>query len=242
MKRNASILAALLILALVFTGYAPAARGASAKATGLLTETEAMMGTLENGVYENLFLHLRFAPGDEWTFFDRDELMKANGQVAGLLEDEDMAEQLAEAMEEGRTFYTMYAQNPRGETSSVLFQRLSATEALFGQEQATLEASMEPSIRQLESMGLTDVTGEIETVTIGGQEHPCLRIRGTLYGTTVLSDSTAIKNNNYLAMVNITCFSEKSLKAIYDAWQEPEGEKMEGNVFTDRAPGSGKKG
>ena len=29
MKRNASILAALLILALVFTGYAPAARGAS---------------------------------------------------------------------------------------------------------------------------------------------------------------------------------------------------------------------
>ena len=226
MKRTTCLIAALLALALVFTGYGFAPSNSVApKATAEPAATpEEMMGTLEEkeNAYVNPFLALRFAPGDDWTFFDREQLLEANGAVSGLLTDEDMAEQLEAAMEEGKTFYTMYAANESGETCSMMFQRLSAAEALFGQARATLEASLEPSVAQMESMGLTGVTGEVGTVTIDGTEYPCLQIRGKLGGRTICSDTLAFKEGNVLAWINITALTQKNLGRIYDAWQAVE--------------------
>ena len=95
MKRTTCLIAALLALALVFTGYGFAPSNSVApKATAEPAATpEEMMGTLEEkeNAYVNPFLALRFAPGDDWTFFDREQLMEANGAVSGLLTDEDMA-------------------------------------------------------------------------------------------------------------------------------------------------------
>ena len=126
-------------------------------------------------------------------------------------------------MEEGRTFYTMYASGPQGENTSMMFQRLTAAEALFGKARATLEASVEPSLKQLESMGLTNLTSEIKDVEIGGKTLPCLQIQGEISGVTLLSHSVAMIEDGYLSMINMTAFSQEGMDALYNGWHSANG-------------------
>lgn len=162
-----------------------------------------IMGTFDEGsnTYKNDFIGFGCKLGDEWEVFNREQIAQLIGLTAAMINNES----LAELMTNGQTVIIFYAQKDSGSTNiNIGLEDLTVqnNSALSEQQYANLAAPQMAPV--LESMGMTGITTNIETINFAGGEHPAIHISGNLQGVTLHETAVCIKVGSYMAIITIT--------------------------------------
>ena len=154
-----------------------------------------------------------------WQHLDDQQLLEMSGLTADMVKDEEISQALAEAAEEGRVFYALYAASPDSRQNFNLgFEKLNAVQTLAVTEDAYITVA-EPQLKTaLESMGLTDYASERVAVTLGGREMPALRLDGKINGVEIHELVAVCKQNSWMATFAFTSVAEDSLEGMTEEW------------------------
>ncbi len=178
-----------------------------------------LMGRWEGESYINEFLGMKYALPQGWQRLDDEQLLEMSGLTADMIKDEEISQALAEAAEEGKVFYALFAASPDSRQNFNLgFEKLNAVQTLAVTEEAYITVA-EPQLKTaLESMGLTDYVSEQVTVTLGGREMPALRLSGKINGVEIHELVAVCKQNGYIANFSFTSVEEDGLEAMTEEW------------------------
>lgn len=171
------------------------------------SEPEFSLGTVHGNVYENPFIGIGCALGDEWSFFSDEEIMKQNNVAADLAGDEYKKQMLS-----ADVIYDMFASHSNQvSTIGVNLEKINKLKLSALDVDSYLEEAV-PSIKQsLGNMGFVNITHSIESVKIDSTDFTCLNVVSELGEFKMYQTIVAIKCNGYLASVT---FSGDSPEAI----------------------------
>ena len=180
---------------------------------------EELLGRWEGESYVNEFLGMKYALPQGWQRLDDEQLLEMSGLTADMVKDEEISQALAEAAEEGRVFYALFASSADSrQTFNLGFEKLNAVQTLAVTEDAYI-AVAEPQLKTaLESMGLTDYASERVAVTLGGREMPALRLDGKINGMDIHELVAVCKQNGYMATFSFSSAAEDNLDAMTEGW------------------------
>lgn len=162
-----------------------------------------IMGTFNEGTntYKNDFIGLSCKVGNEWEVFNREQIAQLLGLTAAMVNNETLAELLTS----GQTVIVFYAQKDSGATNiNIGLEDLGAMYGSTLDEQQYANLAAPQMAPMLESMGMTGVTTNIETINFAGSEHPAIHVSGSLQGVTLHETAVCIKVGNYMAIITIT--------------------------------------
>ena len=182
-------------------------------------EADELLGRIdEAGDYVNEFLNLKFHAEDDWTFLSREEILEMNGFTAALISDEELAESMQKALEDGTSVACMSAMAPLGSPNVNLnLQRMDGA-AAFINEQAYLELIAMQLESTLASVGGKNCEYEITTVQMAGEEVPCIQLYWELYTIPVYQCAAIQKADNYMAVITATSMSEGEAEQLMGNW------------------------
>ncbi len=165
------------------------------------------LGTVHGNVYENPFIGIGCALGDEWTFFSDEEIMKQNNVAADLAGNEYKTQLLT-----ADVIYDMFASHSsRACTVGVNLERINKIKLSVLDVESYLEDAV-PSLKQgLGNMGFTKITHNIGSVEIDSVDFTCLNVSSELGELKMYQTIVAIKCNGYLACVTVSADSDKSI-------------------------------
>lgn len=217
MKKKLSVIAPILIMLLLFTACGE--QGISGKITGAkesaasesaAPEAEFKLGDVEGGTYENVYFGIGCTLDDSWTYYGDDMIAELNGLVTESISDEEV---LA-ALEEGRTFYDMYAASD--EQLSTINVVIEDTGLALINEEDFAEQSIDDTKKVLEAGGMTNVSIETTKLTFAGKERSALSIYAEMQGMTIYQKGIVMKKGRYLAFVTLASFNEDKTDALLE--------------------------
>ncbi|MBR7081663.1 MAG: S-layer homology domain-containing protein [Oscillospiraceae bacterium] len=193
---------------------------ASARISFSMSETDKLIGRVEDGKrYVNDALKLSFNKPDSWIILSDKEVLELFGVVTDIITDKSFAEEFEKKLEAGDVSCLFYAKSADSTANTnITVMRLSGLEVLIGEEEIAL-ASKEDVIADFSNIGITNISGDVSTVKIGGQEHFALKIKGSLGDSTIYSHTIMIRSGVNLFILNITTLSQEAMDDIYASWQ-----------------------
>ena len=145
-------------------------------------------GTVEDDRYENTFLGYG-CQLEGWHFYDDDQLAALNASA-----DSTMLVDMGAESDDGM------------QTLSVQFQKLSEP----AEEAALLESIVPTMPDALLAAGYENLKIEQETVSLGGEEHACLSIIGSIQGVAVHQLQVVVSCGEYMAYLSATGYLSDS--------------------------------
>ena len=198
MKKTGSIILSLLL-------------ALSLAACGISASAAPIHGTVTGQRYENAALGIGCELPESWSYASEEELAALIGQTAELF-DEKQGTKLAEL----DIFYDMMALGPDGMNSvNVVVQNLGLA-GLTATEAQVADASVEAGVQGQEIGGITTVSVERNTVTLGGVEHEGLRMVGEYQGIPVYTQQIVFKSGTHAAAVTLATFLEDGTAELAD--------------------------
>ena len=113
-----------------------------------------------------------------------------------------MGDAYAQAIANADTFFDMYVMDAYGNSVNIVVEKLSTTDALQHTEESIARAAVTPTKDALTSMGCTNVTSNLTTITIAGKAHHGIAVSAQNSGVTIYEKVAIIKMDRYA--VNIT--------------------------------------
>lgn len=225
MKQKLSLIALILAALLLFTACGSQG-GVSGKITGTDAspapesaepETEFKMGDVVGGAYENAYFGIGCTLDDSWTYYGDDMIAELNGLVTESISDEE----ILAALEEGRTFYDMYAaSDTQFSTINVVIE--NAGLALINEE-AFVEQAVGDTKKVLEASGMANVSIETTKLTFAGKERFALSIYAEMQDMAIYQKGIVMKKGRYLAFVTLASFNEDKTGELLELFY-PVGE------------------
>ncbi len=160
-------------------------------------EKLASPGSINGNVYKSNFAGIGFNLPENWVFLTEDELKELN-QISTNL----MGDAYAAAIANADIFYDMHAMDSYGNSVNIVFEKLSLADALQHTEESIARAAVDPTKDALASMGCTNVTSNLTTITITGKTHHGIAVSAQSNGVTIYEKVAIIKMDRYV--VNIT--------------------------------------
>ena len=173
----------------------------------------------ESGDYVNKFLNLKFHPEEGWTFLSKEEILAMNGITTALISDEELADSMKKALEDGTSISCMSVMDPSGSPNVNLnLQKLEDYISALVNEESFLEIIALQLENTLASVGGKNCEYEITTVQMAGEDVPCITLSWELYGLPVYQCATVKKVDNYMAIITATSMADDSAEQLMSNW------------------------
>ena len=172
------------------------------------------VGATLNNTYENEYFGIGITLDDNWVFSTQEEINEINGFVQDTLDDDAYVE----ALESGIVYTDMYAHDIDSQfTINTTIERLNALSTFTIDEEKYIDLSMENADLKgvLEGMGFEISLVEKGSVTIAGEEHPCVAIEGSIQGIDFFEKVTVIKEGNYIMGITISALMDNIIDDIF---------------------------
>lgn len=192
--KNLSALALVLVLLLSLIGCGGKDDEGSQK-------KEYTPATVENNVYTSRFAGLTAVLDENWTVLNDEEI----AQIVGFSIDMTDDAALKESLSNGKTIYDMYAMATDSSTLNITIGDLGAIYGKLLDMKTLAQSSAEQLVPAFESMGFTDVTAEVSTVSFAGAEQAAIILQGNYQGVTMYERLVCMKVDDYV--LNITACS-----------------------------------
>ncbi len=161
------------------------------------SDPQTLLGSVENNVYKNDFLGLRFTLPENWVFYTEDEIRELNNLTTQYF-DEDAKKQI----ENATLIYNMNASHPESGCSTNLnMEKLSTAQLGYLNIEASLKAQFDMMKNAYENIGYTDVEISYQKVSVSGKELDGVRLTANLFGVKYYGTSFSFRKDNYLANV-----------------------------------------
>ncbi len=177
-----------------------ASEAATADASAEEDSNESISGSISGNTYENKYFNVKYTLGDNYRFATEDEIKTLNSALGDLdaIKDNKAAKK---ALDEGAVMTVAYAMDStKGKTLTVVIQSVNSIVGSLINEEAILTAGKADVEKGLEAQGLSNVTSEVENVTFLGEEHPSLKITGTINGAVLNERMVCLVKGNYIIL------------------------------------------
>ena len=192
--KNLSAFALALVLLLTLVGCGGKDDGGSQK-------KEYAPATVENNVYTSQFAGLTATLDESWTVLNDEEI----AQIVGFSIDMTDDAALKESLGSGKTIYDMYAMATDSSTLNITVGDLGAIYGKLLDMKTLAQSSAEQLVPAFESMGFTDVTAEVSTISFAGAEQTTIILQGNYQGVPMYEQLVCMKVDDYV--LNITACS-----------------------------------
>lgn len=193
MKKTRKVLALFLVLLMIL----------SLTGCGGKDDTkEYAAGVVDGSTYTSEFAGITCTLGDSWTFLTQDEI----AQISGIASDMTSDEKLRESLNSGSTIYEMYAMDSDSTSLNVTVGDLGAIYGKILDMKTLAESTAEEFPSAFASMGFSDVTADVTTMTFAGSEQNVILIQGSYQGVTMYERLVCMKVGNYVYSITAACY------------------------------------
>lgn len=175
-----------------------------------------LTGTVNGTTYESRFIGIGCKLDSYWTF-KTDEELRDFGKIAG----DTVGKEYHELLSKSDLFYDMHATGfNKKDSININLQKLSKATV----DKLDLNRNYEkfiPAIKpSIENQGYKNVICELDTITIGDQSFPCMRIEAQhFYDRSKLYKLVfSVKCDIYLANITITTYSMDYIDNLIDCF------------------------
>lgn len=176
-------------------------------------DDERIMGvyTEDTRTYENSFIGIGCKLDAGWDVFSAEQIAELNGLLASQTDDEAIAKQL----ESSGTAMPFYAQKEEGlVTLNITLEDLGLLYGSLLDEKQYAEKSIDQVKPALESMGMSNVTTEIGSITFAGSDHVSISISGSLQGISFYETLVCVKTEKHMALITAGSYMTDTTKDI----------------------------
>ena len=180
---------------------------------------ESNGGTLELGstngaVYENKFIGIGCELDSDWTFYSDEQIEQLNKESSQYISDD-----YAEIIENASLVYDMYAVSANGtDTINVNLEKVDSAQLATLDIEENYKTLSSDLISVYEGMGYTDISYEIEDVSIGGKSFPAMKISTKFSGIDAYFLTLNIKCDGYLACMTIGTFYTDNINTLLESF------------------------
>ena len=174
---------------------------------------EDMLGvyTEDSRTYENSFIGIGCKLDKDWDVFSAEQIAELNGMLASQTNDKALAEQL----ESSGTAMPFYAQKEEGlVTLNITLENLGMLYGSLLDEKQYAEKSIDQVKPALESMGMSNVTTEIGSLSFAGSDHVSITISGSLQGISFYETLVCVKTEKHMAVITAGSYITDTTKDI----------------------------
>ena len=165
-------------------------------------------GVVEGQTYTSQFLGLTCTAPAEYTYLSDEEIAQRNHLAAEAVDDEELAKQMRESLENGNQVQDMYLMTDDGlQTVNVMLVKVSAKGATVDMTAFT-KMGMEQIISGYESADMTDVEASRETVTFMGQQYEGICATAAYHDAPVATVQVCMQVDNYVCVITFTSYVE----------------------------------
>ena len=187
--------------------------------------TEPASGEFSTGIidvdtntWQNLFVGIGCQLDSDWIFLSEEEIRENNENALGA-----MGKDYATAIKNANVFTDMMATRPNGtgnmDSMSITFEKLSSVQKLLT-ETKYAEAGVAGTKGSLESMGMTDVTITVDSMTFAGETHPRMNVTAKYLGRTVYEMVAIVKCGDYMVLFTACTWGTNGCQAILDQFKD----------------------
>ena len=175
-------------------------------------DNEFSLGTVNNNVYENKFIGIGVDLGDEWIFYNEEQIQTVNNytiQMAG--------EEFEEAMKKATIVYDMLALNINGVNSININLEKGNNDQIANLNIRSYLEQVVPMVKDTyENMGFTNIVESYETLKIEDSEFLSLVVNCEFQTIQYRVVSIPIKCNGYISSVSIFTYANTNLDSLFD--------------------------
>lgn len=212
MKKIRLLFAAVLALTMLLAGC------------GADPGREVSLGLITDGVYENEYLDVRFAP-EGWQLYGAEDLQESLKGVTSMLRGTELEKELEDLTQ----VMDMQAIAPNGTTNvNVVYTQMSAVEWAANQalsEEEAMDAVLdqrEKLFESYEAVGIHPETMEKCTVTYCGEQRMGTKTAGTVQGIPCYILQIYERTlGPYSVVVTMTAFGEDTTAEIAEMFEKP---------------------
>ena len=173
-------------------------------------------GVVEGQTYTSQFLGLTCTAPAEFTYLSDQEIAQLNHLAAEAVDDEELAKQMRESLENGNQVQDMYLMTADGlQTVNVMLVKVSAKGATVDMTAFT-KMGMEQIISGYESADMTDVETSRETVTFMGQQYEGICATAAYHDAPVTTVQVCMQVDNYVCVITFTSYVEDRTSEMMD--------------------------
>ena len=173
-------------------------------------------GVVEGQIYTSQFLGLTCTAPAEFTYLSDEEIAQLNHLAAEAVDDEELAKQMRESLENGNQVQDMYLMTDDSlQTVNVMLVKVSAKGATVDMTAFT-KMGMEQIISGYESADMTDVEASRETVTFMGQQYEGICATAAYHDAPVATVQVCMQVDNYVCVITFTSYVEDRTSEMMD--------------------------
>ena len=173
-------------------------------------------GVVEGQTYTSQFLGLTCTAPAEFTYLSDEEIAQRNHLAAEAVDDEELAKQMRESLENGNQVQDMYLMTDDGlQTVNVMLVKVSAKGATVDMTAFT-KMGMEQIISGYQSADMTDVEASRETVTFMGQQYEGICATAAYHDAPVTTVQVCMQVDNYVCVITFTSYVEDRTSEMMD--------------------------
>lgn len=176
------------------------------------TEQEFSLGEAKGLTYENKFIGIGCTLDSDWTFYTDEQIKELNNISSDVAGDD-----LKEILENASIVYDMAAGRSNGlDNINVNLEKMNAITLAALDLAENYETAYSLVEESYVNMGYTDISHEITTAKIDGEDHTALRITAEINGMKLYQKLISIKCSGYLANITVSTYEEDTVDAILD--------------------------
>ena len=173
-------------------------------------------GVVEGQTYTSQFLGLTCTAPAEYTYLSDEEIAQRNHLAAEAVDDEELAKQMRESLENGNQVQDMYLMTADGlQTVNVMLVKVSAKGAAVDMA-AFADMGKDQVMSAYQSMGMTNVEASRETVTFMGQQYEGICTSATYTDVPVTTVQVCMQVDNYVCVITFTSYVEDRTSEMMD--------------------------
>ena len=173
-------------------------------------------GVVEGQTYTSQFLGLTCTAPAEFRYLSDEEIAQRNHLAAEAVDDEELAKQMRESLENGNQVQDMYLMTADGlQTINVMLVKVSAKGATVDMA-AFADMGKDQVVSAYQSMGMTDVEASRETVTFMGQQYEGICTSATYTDVPVTTVQVCMQVGDYVCVITFTSYVEDNTPEMMD--------------------------
>lgn len=169
-------------------------------------QTADILGTINAQSYRNEFFGFQTTLPTGWEVYSFE-------QTAQLMLDKTLdAEGLKQNLEDTGLTYPFYATKDGGVSSvNIVIEKLNPASL---SEQAYAQIAVKSVPAALESIGMSNVSAQVTSITFAGGSHAAVEVYGEISGTPFYETVACVKSDAYICCITVGSFDSATVQSL----------------------------